>query len=81
MRTNLTFNLWANLQVEHLETAWIELLLLKTKPIIIDICYRPPKQQTFMNYEQMSCIKSNISMENELGDFNTNLLLPPSKSC
>lgn len=59
----------------------MELILPKTKPIIVGVCYRPPKQTDFYELLESICFKCNISLEKKciiMGDFNTNLLLPQS---
>lgn len=48
----------------QMEVAWVELLLPLTKPIIVAVCYRPPKQTDFYELENV-CSKSNICMEKE----------------
>ena len=79
IRSDITFNPHHNLQVDGLESAWVEVILPKTKPIIV-VCYRPPKQTDFYKLLESVCCKSNICLENECiiitGDFNTNIFLP-----
>ena len=57
-------------------------MLPKTKPFIVGVCYRPPKQSCF--YDILSEINNNTNIFFEyecivLGDFNTNV--QSSKSC
>ena len=71
--SDITFNPRKDLQVDGLESAWIEVTLLKTKPIIVGVCYRPPKQSDFYELLESVCCKSNICLENEciiMADFN-----------
>ena len=42
LRSDITFNPCHNLQANGLESAWVEVILPKTKPIIVGVCYRPP---------------------------------------
>ena len=67
--------------MEDLETAWIELLLPKTKPIFVGVCYRPPKQTDFYELFETAYCKNSVCMRSEciiMGDFNTNILQPRS---
>ncbi|XP_051950049.1 uncharacterized protein LOC127620831 [Xyrauchen texanus] len=85
IRNDLTYNPRTDLHEKGLESAWIELLLPKTKPIIICVCYRPPKQTDFYELFEMFFCRSNVCMENEciirpMGDFNTNVLQPRTNS-
>ena len=41
---SIAFNPRADLQTDGVESLWIELLLPKTKPIVIGTIYRPPKK-------------------------------------
>jgi hypothetical protein len=73
IRSNIPFNPKDELKSENIETVWGELLLPKTKPIIVGTCYRPPKQacNTFLEHFEESMTK--IGFDNEtyiLGDFN-----------
>lgn len=81
IRSDITFNPRHDLQVDGLESAWVEVILPRTKPIIVGICYCPPKQTDFYKLLESVCCKSNICLEKEyiiMGDFNTNLFLPRS---
>ena len=70
IRDDLAFSARSDLQTED-ETLWFELLLPKTMPIIKGTCYRPPKQEDFLdNFEN---ILSKLRSDCEtiiLGDFN-----------
>lgn len=71
IKTCLAFNQRTDLEVEKLEAIWCEILLPKTKPIVIGCCYRPPKQNNFIELLE-ECI-SKICYEMEvviLGDMN-----------
>ena len=48
IRSDIAFSEVKNIPNEDIETTWIELLLPKTKPILIGTCYRPPNQYTFL---------------------------------
>ena len=78
IRSDLSFIPCPEIQIETLEAAWVEIRLPKTKPIVVGVCYRPPKQNDFYELLESVCIDSNVLMEREcivLGDFNTNLLM------
>ena len=73
--TELTFRL-------IIQNFFFDLLLPKTKPIVIGILYRPPKQTGFLN--NISETLTNIPQFNEretyiLGDININLLCEEQK--
>ena len=71
VREDLSFNQRPDLQSQHLEDLWIELLLPRNKPIIVGTCYRAPK-----NNQVIECLEYTLNMldnNNEvfiLGDFN-----------
>ena len=78
---DIAFNTRPDLGNDHIESVWIEILLPKTKPILVGVCYRPPKQMDF--YEKLENICSNTERFFELevmilGDFNTNFLKHPT---
>ena len=71
---DLSFNVRNDLEHKHLESIWVDLILPKSKPILIGTCYRPPDQRDFYSFLQESC--DTISIEQEcivLGDFNTDV--------
>jgi len=49
IRSDIAFNERLDLQNEIIETLWIDLLLPKTKPILIGTCYRPPNQNSIFS--------------------------------
>jgi len=48
IHSELAFNTRSDLLHENLEAIWEEILLPKTKPILVGIVYRPPKQLNFL---------------------------------
>lgn len=57
----------------RLEALWVELLLPKTKPIHVGVCYRPPKDSTFLSLFEGIIAKLRSDCELIiLGDFNIN---------
>ena len=48
IRSDLTFNHRTDLDSD-IETVWCDLLLPKTKPIVIGVCYRAPRQTEFFD--------------------------------
>jgi hypothetical protein len=73
IRNNIAFNPREDLRSEDNENVWIEVLLPKTKPIIVGTCYRPPKQcyHDFLNSLEQSLAKTEYDSEKiVLGDFN-----------
>ena len=82
IRRDISFNR-VKLQSGNIENIFFDLLLPKTKPILIGILYRPPKQAGFLN--NVSVALTNIpdfdSRETYiLGDININLLCHAQKS-
>ena len=48
-----------------LETMWAEIYLPKTKPILVGVCYRPPKQLVFFSLFENTCMTcQNIQIQN-----------------
>jgi hypothetical protein len=71
IRSGLAFNERSDLHNTNLEISWVEILLPKTKPILIGSCYRPPKQSDFL--ELLENVLINVRSDIEwylLGDFN-----------
>ena len=48
VRDNLTFNTRSDLD-EETESVWLDLLLPRTIPVLVGVCYRPPKDSAFMD--------------------------------
>ena len=75
IRNDFAFSVRSDLQTDNDEILFVELLLPKTKPIIIGTVYRPPKQNEFLNnFEE---ILTNLRSDCEtilLGDFNICIL-------
>ena len=62
--------------INNIESIWVEILLPKTRPILIGVCYRPPKQMEFYELLEKLCDNGNSFVKYEtviLGDFNTNV--------
>ena len=66
------------LTVDELEGIWIDILLPKTKPILIGCIYKPPDQKNFndlLNCTLSSCVTQETYI---LGDSNYDLKVSPS---
>ena len=77
VRNDIAYNKRTDLMQDNLESLWIELKLPKTRPILVCVAYRPPKQQDFFSMMEECMLKCNNLMDSEcyiLGDFNINLL-------
>ena len=48
VRNDISFTLASDISENELEAIWIEILLPKSKPIILGTCYRPPNQNNFL---------------------------------
>lgn len=71
IRNDFAFSIRPDLQQHNDEVLFIELLLPKTRPILIGTIYRPPKQNEFL--EHFEELLSNTRSDEEiviLGDFN-----------
>jgi len=76
IRDNLVFNRRSELESDNLEFLAIDILLPKTKPILIGACYRPPKSNDFYKKleDQLSNSPHFVHQETYLlGDFNTDV--------
>ena len=52
---DLVFNPRSDLKQDELEVIWIEIILPKTVPIVVGVCYRPPTQaDLYTLFEQSS---------------------------
>ena len=74
IRNNICFNR-KNCLSGYIENIFIDLLLPETKPLSVDIIYKPPSQSQFL--QQIITEFEVLDLDNEiyvLGDFNTNLL-------
>ena len=78
VRSDIAFNTREDLDVEGQEGVWTDILLPKSKPILIGCIYRPPDQSDFVEHLEhvlLLCISQETCI---LGDTNFNLLIPPS---
>ena len=75
IRNDLAFNARPDLHNTHLEDIWFELLLPKSKPIVVGTCYRPPNDSEFFEHfeDTLSKIRSDCELM-ILGDLNVNFL-------
>ena len=74
IREDLAYNPRDDLDKPDLEATWIDLLLVKTKPILVGCLYRPPTQTDFISKLQETIF--DLPQENDsilLGDFNIDL--------
>lgn len=70
INSNLAFNQRSDLETSDIEAVWAEILLPKTKPIIIGCCYRFPKQSQFISQFEEVLTKLPNSETIILGDMN-----------
>ena len=76
VRADIGFNHRTDLYSDQIEAVWLDILLPKSKPILIGACYRPPDQTQFFELLEELCttrfnlIKSEVIM---MGDFNTDI--------
>lgn len=73
IKNSLAFNRRSDLENEELELLACDILLPKTKPILIGVVYRPPKDNAFyqkLEIQLANCFQQECIL---LGDFNTNV--------
>ena len=78
IKNNIAFNQRDDLNNDNIETLFVDILLPRSKPIVVGVCYRPdPEDLEFLIQfeETVSKIKSDCEIM-ILGDFNINSLLP-----
>ena len=71
IKSCLTFNQRNDVDTDGLEVIWCEVLLPKTKPVIVGCCYRPPQQNNFLELLEENITK--FSQDDEViiqGDVN-----------
>ena len=71
IRNDISFNIIDVLSAGDSESLWINLLLPRSKPIIVGVIYRPPKSNRFI--EKLSDILDTLKKDDEiilLGDIN-----------
>ncbi len=76
IRKDIVFNRHSELETEDMEFLAIDVILPKTKPILIGMCYRPPKDNNFYNKLETQLSNSPHFVQQEmylLGDFNTDV--------
>ena len=56
IKNTLSYDVRQDLQSEHFEDLWVEILLPHTKPILVGTCYRAPK-----NKNGIDCIEESIN--------------------
>ena len=82
IRNDISFSPRIDLDIDGLEVLFCDILLPKSKPIVIGTCYRAPKQTNFIDKLEESIFK--IRSDSEiylLCDFNICLLHKDSSLC
>ena len=71
VRNEIAFNPRPDLSVDDLEATWVELLLPRSKGILVCSCYRPPSDSNFLNKLEQALAKIDPGTELYiLGDIN-----------
>ena len=74
IRNNISFNVRPDLDVDGLEAIWVELLLPRSKGILVSAMYRPPGDSEFLSKVESSLSKIDPGSEMYvLGDMNINV--------
>ena len=82
IRQDLAYNPRDDLNSDNLESVWCEILLNKTKPIIVGTVYRPPSQTNFLQFFELTLTKLRSDLEVYiLGDLNICFLHKASSFC
>ena len=82
IRSDLPYTRREDFQQQDLEAIWFDILLPKTKPILVGNVYRPPKQTDFISKFEETLCKINPEHETLIfGDFNICLLHKMSNLC
>ena len=82
VRDDLSYNARPDIQDEQIEGIWIDLLLPKTRPILIGSLYRPPKQNDFLDRFENMTKQVNFTQETYIfGDINICMLNKNTNSC
>ncbi|XP_033104417.1 uncharacterized protein LOC117107010 [Anneissia japonica] len=66
-----------DLEVDDMETVWVDVLLPRSKPITVGTCYRPPKSNPKLFIEHLENSTNMVCSTNELiilGDMNINTM-------
>ena len=58
IRSDIAFNPRPDLSADNLEALWIEILLPKTKGILVGVFYRPPSDGDFLSKLELSLSKT-----------------------
>ena len=74
VRCDIAFNTRPDLGNDYIESVWIEILLPKSKPILVGVCYWPHKQMDFTKSLKIFVQRFFELEVMILGDFNTNFL-------
>ena len=76
IKNDIAFNVRLDLCNDQIESIWAEILLPKTKPIVIGACYRPQTDTRFFEVfeDTLSKIRSDLELI-ILGDFNVDYAL------
>ena len=75
VRNDIAFNIDIDMRTDDTESLWINVLLPRSKPIVVGVLYRPPNNNMFI--EKLSNSLENIIKDDEiiiLGDMNIFLL-------
>ena len=76
VRNDISFNVRSDFS-DEIENIFFDMVLPKTKPILVGILYRPPDQSKFLDKLSTAISRSNNSDNQEvyiLGDLNINLI-------
>ena len=76
IRSDVAFDPRLDLARDDLEAIWVNILLPKSRPILMGTCYRPPDKSNFYDALEDMFSNANILIGMEIivhGDFNTNV--------
>ena len=74
IRYDIAFSERTDLNNLKLEAVWCDILLPKTKPIIVGTCYRPPKQNDFIDIFESVLFPSDLTLNGTFWEISTFVL-------
>lgn len=83
VRADIGFNRRTDLDHDKIEAVFVDILLPKSKPVIVGACYRPPNQNNFYEILEEMCSNCSDLINSEViitGDFNSDILKKDSQN-
>ena len=84
IRSDIAFNPRLDLHKDGIEMVYADLLLPKSRPILVGVGYRPPKKSTFFEQLEECFMNTTFNVNSELyllGDFNCDVSNLSTRNC